>query len=451
MTYDKTQDEEVLSLHPNTFPELKDVIKIQYGQHEKLLKVKRNRELKESISNLERATECIYLSTGLVDELDLPLSQAYQVILTPNGIKIGPVIGLLTGEQQYYYHHQVMQEYTDTMTYASQLGGVVFLFKSCSIDWKGKKIYGLYYDQGTKRWEYRRLPFPDVIFRRAYNKTDQTVMKLKQVIGKKIFNSTKLSKWEMYNRVKAHTILSSFLPETEKLTEENLKYFLLRYQNIIIKPIALSRGRGISMVYSKQGTYHIREYMDNKILIEKEMDLNQLYKHYNARYLAESTYIIQPYLNIAPINGSPWDIRVVMQKNMKQQWECTGIECRLAGAFDFITNISRGGRAMLMNEALELAIGPHVNAARLEQELIAISHLFCDYMDEDDELYGEFGLDFAIDTNQKFWFIESNVRPTFNGFKKLDMKLYKDMCSKPLFYAAALAGYEGSEIHEGES
>ncbi|MCD8503415.1 MAG: YheC/YheD family protein [Bacillaceae bacterium] len=71
---------------------------------------------------------------------------------------------------------------------------------------------------------------------------------------------------------------------------------------------------------------------------------------------------------------------------------------------------------------MTLAFGANVDAANIKKKLIEISKEFCEILDDNNEHFAEFGLDFAIDCDLNYWFIEANVRPTFNGFKKMDKK-----------------------------
>ena len=130
-----------------------------------------------------------------------------------------------------------------------------------------------------------------------------------------------------------------------------------------------------------------------------------------------------------------------MQKNGENQWICNGIECRLAPIGKVITNISNGGRALHLKEALELAFGKEVESDLISKDIHAISFEFCKMMDLTGYHFAEFGLDIALDTNQHYWFIEANVRPTFKGFKALDEQIYKQICYEPILYSTSIAGF----------
>jgi hypothetical protein len=151
---------------------------------------------------------------------------------------------------------------------------------------------------------------------------------------------------------------------------------------------------------------------------------------------------------LAKIQGSAWDIRVVMQKNIKHEWVCHGIECRLAKGGKLITNISRGGSALSISEALKLSFGSKVVPSVIKKEIIDICKQLCLRLEKEGDVFAEFGMDIAIDIHQKYWIIESNLRPSYNGFKRyMDYNNYLFLCSAPLAYAGSLAGFERSEVH----
>ena len=191
----------------------------------------------------------------------------------------------------------------------------------------------------------------------------------------KVFNDIRFDKWEFYCQLKDNEKLTPFLPETELLTADSLITMLQRHPKVILKPKNLSRGRGISIItLESPGTFVIHDYRYyNDFTIAKSQFEEYLQE---GKYL-DNEYIIQPFLNLANIDGSPWDIRVVMQKNGENQWVCNGIECRLAPTGKLITNISNGGRALHLKEALELTFGKEVESDLISKDIHAISMEFC--------------------------------------------------------------------------
>lgn len=432
---------------PETIPVKKEEITIQFGHKKVRTRVKK---VKSSVNILTKSTEQLsFIATkSLLKELCLPISQFYQIKIEEETLHVGPVIGLLLGEQHYYYHHRFMKEYTDALSRMSEFGGLVVAFKTTAIDWSESCIYGLYFHTYKQRWVYAKCPIPTVVFRRAFNHRPEEVRPLINLLGGNMFNGMKLNKWEMHQQLEKFQAFDKYLPETKKLTKEALLNHLERYGKAILKPVDLSRGRGICVIEEKQDGYNIFDTSEDELPIHLHLTKEETFTYVERKNLFKKNYIVQQYLSLSTINGSPWDIRIIMQRNDKKKWQCNGIECRLAGTKEFLTNISRGGRALTVNQAVKLAVGPQANARKIKDELIEAALCFCESMDQTGAHFAEFGLDFALDTNQRYWFIEANVRPTFNGFKKMDYQNYLHMSSAPLLYAAVLAGFKRGKKYE---
>lgn len=388
----------------------------------------------------------------LMSRLHLPATNVYQLQFSEGSLQIGPVIGLLLGEQQYVYHDSLMGEYTDAMSLYSRIGGLVVAFKSGSVDWEAELVYGLYYCHSSRKWTYGAFPLPTVVYRRAFNLPGDTVARLKEKTGGKVFNSRRYSKWQLYEKLARHTELKPCLPETVRLKRwEDFSRMFEEYPQIILKPIGLSRGRGICIIHRlEDGMVSIHDYndgthMDAYLLPEPEAE-----GYIREKGFMERSYIIQPYLKLAQINGSPWDIRVVMQKTVHGQWKCHGIECRVAGGADLVTNISRGGSALPIAVAVRMSFGDSAPAARIKKEVIAICTKLSESLEAEGETFAELGIDIAMDTDMGYWIIEANVRPTYNGFKRhMSYNNYLYLCSAPLLYASSLAGFQGGNRKHG--
>lgn len=389
-------------------------------------------------------------SESVADKLLLREDIVYQMTYREGVLNIGPLIGLLLGGQQFYYHNSNMGGITRIMRIYPRIGGLFVSFKDESIDWLRGEIRGLYFDYESKQWKYGVFPIPSVIFRRAFQTNQAVIDRLKKLTHNKVFNSIRIDKWDMYKLLEKNRSFKKYLPETLELNEiEFFHDFIHMYNNIIVKPKGLSRGRGICFIHKIDNQYAVYDYRLSdtpQFYALKESEINS-YLINNS--FINSDYVIQPQLNLATINGAPFDIRVVMGKNEDGIWHCEGIECRLAGPKNIITNISRGGQALSISNAIRLSLGPTVDSNGIRNKIISIAEEFCSIMDKTDGHFAEFGLDLAIDSEQNYWFIEANVRPAFKGFRMLDYRNYLHIVWSPLLYAASLAGF-GKEVKKHE-
>lgn len=431
---------DIVYLPKNIAKKLPEQVMLQFGL----------RKLKVNVLIMEISCVCennfynpieIHFSEDVINKLLIRETLIYQLIYKEKTLQLGPIIGFLLGEQSYYYHDSNMQGLTRGMGVYSKIGGLFVAFKDISIDWNNMMIHGLYYENEVNKWKYGTLPIPSVIFRRAFYSSQKVVDELKRLTGDKVFNSTRFDKWDMYKILEKDNSFKKYLPETQELVAvEFFHKFMEKYERIILKPKGLSRGRGICFVHRIEDNFGIYDYRDPGVARFYILEKHEIDEYLMNNFI-DRDYIIQPQLLLASINGAPFDVRIVMGKNEDKCWYCRGIECRLAGPKNKITNISKGGQALSINNAIRLAFGPSVNSKKIKKKLISIAEEFCRFMDRSGEHFAEFGLDFAIDPQHRFWFIESNVRPVFRGFKKMDYDNYLHIRHMPLLYAAALAGF----------
>lgn len=404
---------------------------------------------KESATIVDRGVEeqasnrdILLMGKSLIDSLHIQEELPYQLKFENGNIIIGPVIGLLLGRQCIYYNHKNMLEHTHALSCYSKTGGLFYAFTPEGIDYEKKVIYGLYYGL-DQVWKYGCFPFPNVIFRRGFLANKLQVDKIRKYVCSNIFNSSRRNKWEMHKLLEKDEKVYPFLPETYEVHESDIVAdHLEKYKAVILKPTDLSRGRGIFILQQKSnGNIEVTDCLrkDNKSMLIAQDGLSDFLLDGG---FFNQHYIVQNRLDLATVNGCPFDIRVVMHKNIDDKWRCSGIECRIAGVDNMISNIARGGRALSINRTLLLAFGPDTDVKTLKEKVIEVSTNICKCMDKTGELFAEFGLDIAIDKNKHLWFIEANVRPSFKGFKLMDYRNYLYICSRPIIFASHLAGFE---------
>lgn len=425
-------------------------VKLQFGLRSMEVTVHPMKDIKVQVKNTFDTPIEIQCGEEVIKKLLISETLVYQLIYKEETLQIGPVIGFLLGEQSYYCDDRNMQGLTRGMGIYSEIGGLFIAFKDISIDWDNMIINGLYYENETMKWKYGTLPMPSVVFRRAFYTSEKVVKKLIRLTGNKVFNSTRFDKWAMHKILEKDHNFKEYLPETQALVAVELFHNSIeKYKRIILKPSGLSRGRGICFVHKLEDSFGIYDYRISDLPRFYILEKNEI-DEYITNNFVDKNYIIQQQLQLATINGAPFDIRIVMGKNEDKSWYCRGIECRKAGPKNKITNISRGGQALSVNNAIRLAFGPTVDSNKIRRELISLAEEFCRLMDESGEHFAEFGLDLAIDSQQRYWFIEANVRPVFRGFKNMDYDNYLHIRHMPLLYAASIAGF-GREERDSES
>ncbi|MDP4182173.1 MAG: YheC/YheD family protein [Bacillota bacterium] len=382
----------------------------------------------------------IGISDKLKEKLYIPEILTYRIVIDGSAISIGPVIGLLLGIHTHRYNPKHMKKYSDRFGIYEKVGGLIYAFSPKSVNWKKKIAYGLFYNTTTAEWEYGCFPLPEVIYRRDFHSSPKLVKKLIKFTSNKFFNSHRFTKFELYNYISKNSELIGYLPPTQ-LTQnfEQVKKFIDANTRIILKPVDLSRGRGICIIEKIDTVYKITDYRFKEPTVSTFKDAQSLENFFNINQSLFNKYLIQKYLSLARIGKSLFDIRVVMQKNKEKLWRCSGIECRVSSDDSHLTNISRGGYALRLDDALNKAFGSDYET--IPDKINSFCAKFCEYMDLMGEHFSEFGIDIAVDTNKNLWLIEANVFPSFKGFKKIDRQTYLAIRYEPFLYALSLTKF----------
>lgn len=381
----------------------------------------------------------VIASSSLIESLHLPAGLVYQLKREGTYVIIGPVIGLLLGNHPHLYSPRHMKKYSDRLGVYEKIGGLIFAFSVQNIHWDIKSIAGLSYNPITKGWEYGIFPFPSVIYRRNFHVSPDIVKKLVQVTRGRLFNSHRFTKYELYTILIKNEELMAHIPATEYITSwQDVKRFTDLFGKAILKPVDLSRGRGICIIKKAAKGFIIDDYRQRTPAILSLHDEDELREFFLLNPSLLKNYLIQKYIDLARINGSNYDIRVVMQKNTDLKWECTGIECRVANPLLLLTNISRGGYALPLSRAFALSFPDEKNFVHYQGIIYSIAQEICNCLDQTGEHYAELGLDVALDRDKNVWILEANVFPSFKGFINMDYQTYLAIRYRPLLYALSL-------------
>jgi len=441
----KKSESEVLYLPSSLAVDSEKVTTIIFGKKTVNIEIEYSDEfVLENVNSFE-TPGIIGLSEKLKDALLIPTELIYRVKISDCSIFIGPVIGFLLGIHAHRYNPRHMEKYSDRLGIYNKVGGLIYAFSPKSINWDNNTAYGLFYNIVTSAWEYGCFPIPDVIYRRDFHSEPELIEKLVTVTESKLFNSRRLSKFELYDLFSTHKEFLKYLPATELSFDFNqIKKFMDSHPKSILKPIDLSRGRGICVIEKTGAVYKITDYRYKYPIRSFFHDSSSLENYFSINQGFFNKYLIQQYLQLAKIGSSLFDIRVVMQKHENKTWGCTGIECRVSNSNFHLTNISRGGYALTLKEALQQSFKKDYET--LPKQIDELCQMFCSHMDTIDGHFAEFGIDVAVDINKRVWFIEANVFPSFKGFKIIDAKTYLSIRYRPLIYALSLTRFKENEL-----
>lgn len=390
----------------------------------------------------------LQVAHGVIECLSIRPEPVYRLKVDGELLELGPVLGLLLGNRNHWYTSTYLNRESERVTEVyPHTGGPICAFSPRNVSLVDQCAYGLFYNPHRERWAFGRLPLPSAIHRRSFRCDQAVVDRLRQKTGAKIFNARRYDKWDLYTILQQDSTFRQHLPETVRVTDaQSVLALLERHPRVVLKPADLSRGRGILFVErGERSVYHLTDCRASGPARQSTLRPAQLSGLVEAQ-LVGRRYLCQQRINLARINGAPFDVRVVMQRSPRGDWRCQGIECRVAGFGHILTNITQGGYALHLEDAAAAAFGPAVSPAALRRTVVQVSERLCHLLDATGELFGEFGVDIGLDEAAGVWLIENNVVPTFKGFLSLDHDLYRRLLAAPLLYANFLAGFGGEDI-----
>lgn len=202
-------------------------------------------------------------------------------------------------------------------------------------------------------------------------------------------------KWSQYKIIKNNPLLSDYLPETLLFSERNLWHLVDIFNKVIIKPC--NRGHSlISVSCISEDHYEIDSENEKEVIIGKKQTYEYLYE----KYLTQKHYIVQQRIELATIEGMPFDFKVIIKKEEKS-WRITGILGRVATEGLIITDLNK---AVLPFE--EVIKKSSFAEMRLLYEIDHIAMLMAGTMEE---YYPECEmtvLDLGVDQKETLWIID---------------------------------------------
>lgn len=365
--------------------------------------------------------ECICLDDSLIQELQLPyLNHSLHLYFHEelNFFTLGIFIGLLTevketeGGVSFGSIHEFCEELA---TYCAKNDTLFYVFSLRNHNHSNLK--GFVWNEG--KWELHNVPWPHVIHNRIHSRKREHSAEYQQFtlqLKKKqipFFNDHFLNKWESHQHLIGQEHLLPYLPHTELLLNySTLENFLQQYKSVYIKPIHGSQGRKIFRIEDKEKEY-ILDYTTFTGEIEKSYEtVPELFQAIRPRL--KGAFIIQQGIPLLQYEHRILDFRFLCHLNAKNEWKVTSSVARISSPKEFVSNIARGGEVERVQTILRELLEPK-QAITIGKVLHELAIEIASSIGQSEEgLFGEFGIDLALDKNGKPWIIEVNTKPSKN-------------------------------------
>jgi hypothetical protein len=233
------------------------------------------------------------------------------------------------------------------------------------------------------------------------------------------------SKWSLHKFFSKDPVIRSYLPPTALYQRSTLEAYLSKYNSVFIKPTNKYQGIGVHKVWKIPGGYQFVKERGEPECASTLDELRQKIR-LSPRY---KPYIIQKGIELAEVNGRPFDIRVMMMRNGRGKWQYAGMLAKVAGPDSIITNVARGGGYVTtVREALlQSKMMDESKISQVVRDLIALSYRVCRFFDKY-RYSPRIGIDCAIDTSGKISIIEVNhYLPAYGMFADLKDNTYETM------------------------
>ncbi|MEA1961246.1 MAG: YheC/YheD family protein [Bacillota bacterium] len=379
-------------------------------------------------------------------------------------IHIGPTIGILASylpRQEEFDSRSYQAELIYLSKISRTLPAQTFIFTPSSVNWANRTVRGYNYreinrEKGT--WVSAVYPLPDVVYDRipsrsgeAKARTQYVKKKLKAQSYLHYFNPAFLNKWKVHSLLTNNKALWPYLPETMLLSSANLEEMTKKYATLYLKPSNGSLGNGIIKVDIKDsGKMNYVIYKKGRTRGSANTPLKLMANIKKAR--EGKSYIVQQGLNLCTYKNSPFDIRIIYQKNMSGEWKISKKFVRVAPRGSSVANLSRGGQAETTKKVFRKLFSG--NASLIEEksnELQCLCKNVADTLEKySGDLYGELGLDIGIDISFNLYLIEVNSKPRKTTETEMSQSIVKNTFRRPLEYAMYLAGF-GKPVHDREA
>ncbi|MBM7095010.1 YheC/YheD family protein [Bacillus sp. H-16] len=231
------------------------------------------------------------------------------------------------------------------------------------------------------------------------------------------------NKYKMYLAMKKSEELAPYLPHTRRWVGKKRLYQMLdEHGDIVIKPNRGLKGKNIYFVSKQDGSYVVQIFDEQFLFIKK----HKLYRFLRER-IGKVSYIIQKRIHTAVVNGNPFDMRVIIQRNsINDPWKVTAYKLRVAGDGKLITNANTGGSVVSFKEAMSNCNIPLNKQKGLLEKIKQVSLLSAEVLGPSYNYQLIFGTDVGVMRDGSIHVFEINRGPAKRGFTPDHMKTIKE-------------------------
>lgn len=356
----------------------------------------------------------IVLSNNIIDDLRIPLTCFYDILIKENEIVIGPFIGILS-ELTNKKVAEMLPTYSSFVKGYKKICGaiIVFSLEGISLD-NYSTLSGFLYQPDTDSWVFGIFPYPAAIMSileaSLTPKWEEFRYKMKHfisILGPKVFNFPHFSKWEMYNLLVPK--LGNVLPKTTLYKDvEDIAEMLHIYGSVYIKPLNGRLGKQIYKVIKD----------DPKIVVQYDHEREKQVRYFTndpdiiaffKKHLVPGMFLIQQTIPLMVYQNSVLDFRVMVVKNEFGLWENLGMYARYGAKGQIVSNITAGGKTEIADSTLKKVwklTNEEIVKVKAAIGRVIRESLF--HLEQNGYHIGNIGFDIGLDKKCSIYIIEIN-------------------------------------------
>ncbi|MCF6094618.1 YheC/YheD family protein [Microaerobacter geothermalis] len=402
-------------------------------QHQRLIEIQcGSQKTKAYVIKTNIGKHVLGVSPLLRQRLLIPYQGLIHMKRTDTGVRLGPVVGILTTVAFSTEEHPLggrTSFFKHLLSIRPDPGSYYFVFTPEQVNWDNMSVEGFFLTDDHTKWQKKIAPLPDVVYDRVPNRTmDRTkkVIECKERIKNlhiPMFNQGFFNKWNIHQRLSNHPAVKEYIPETYMVPSlRAIQKMLSRHQMIYLKPSGGSLGLGIIKVTHHPVKGLLCRYRKGNHNVLRQFDSVQtMMDHLFAGTKRLQNYLVQQGIQLAKVNNRPVDFRIHLNKNRENQWKITGIGAKVAGWGSVTTHVRTGGTITSSQNIFHTLFGPNGDVIRQNLEDAAI-RLAETLEFSFSEPLGELGFDIGIDKNGHIWMFEANSKPGRSIFKHPSLK-----------------------------
>lgn len=357
-----------------------------------------------------------------------------------------PLLGIMVTELKRVLPFASSSFYQNLTTHGANEGIDVFVFSPNRIEWTQEMVRGYMYDRTQQAWITKLFPLPSLIYDRCFFSNKHSyltyqyhVRKLRAIPSIRFLGYGLSGKWEVGQILQKDPALHPYLPETSQLRNgHQLEIWFQRRSDAFLKPQGGSQGRGALHIHKEGPLFQVQGRDGRNHPITGEFKEWHTCWQWLKRLLGSRPYLLQEYLQLHSMNGMAYDVRSLVQKNGRGNWEHTGMAVRVGKPGSITSNLHGGGTAEDVTDFLSREFG-EMKSYQLIDTIAMLSKHIPSILESYHGRLAELGIDLGIDTSGRVWILEVNSKPGRTIFARLhNERARTKSIANPIHYAGFL-------------